>query len=155
MIVDHVRLRRRRYLLLRIADEITLDIGRFLRGEVVAGRAAKCWVLCPVTGKTVPVTAEELAAVMAEPAERWRESPELLGMEEEAKTRLVDLARRGILISDPPFEGWEELASGEQVLEQTQWLDLAAVYHAHSRWEGVSGVESVPRNDRAAQSPSL
>src|SRR4030095_9109841 len=116
-----VRVRRRRNFLLRIGDETTLDIARFLSGDISTRRNAGCWLLCPITGSELPVTAEDLQLVMTLPADTWLECKASVG--------LVDLASRGILLADPPADGWEQLASGEQTLEQAHWLDVAAVYH--------------------------
>src|SRR5262249_226625 len=63
-----VRVRRRRYFLLRVGDETTLDIARFLSGEISTKRNAQCWLLCPVSGKDLPITADELQLVMTLPA---------------------------------------------------------------------------------------
>jgi putative peptide maturation dehydrogenase len=134
-----VRLRRRRYLLLRVADEPVLDIARFLRGEIEVGSAPECTLLCPVRGQSLPLTAADVALIMTLPADRWLMPAELLSKQEEVQARLLDLAKRGVLLSDPAPEGWDDLVPGEQGLEKMQWLDLAAVYHAHTRWQGVAG----------------
>jgi putative peptide maturation dehydrogenase len=135
---------------LRIGDETTLDIGRFLRGEISTKRDARAWLLCPITGRDLPITAEELQLVMRLPAESWLERKVL-----EVDVRMLDFARRGIVLSDPCAEGWENLATGEQTLEQAHWLDLAAVYHAHTRWQGVLGVAPQSKADIHAQLENL
>ena len=142
-----VRLRRRRYFLLRIGDETTLDIARFLSGDISTRRNARCWLLCPITGRELPVTADDLQLVMTLPAETWLECKASVG--------LVDLASRGILLADPPADGWEQLASGEQTLEQAHWLDVAAVYHAHSSWQSVEGGDVLPTADAETQRENL
>ena len=138
-----VRLRRRRYFLLRVADEPVLDIGRFLRGEIALHTETKCALLCPVRGTSLPLTAAELALVMTVPADRWLTTDEVQSIEPEARVRLLDLAKRGVLLCEPASENWGDLAEGEEVLEQMQWHDLAAAYHAHSRWKGVAGNNAV------------
>lgn len=145
-----VRLRRRRYFLLRIGDETTLDIARFLSGEISTKLNARGWLLCPITGRELPITADELQLAMTLPAQTWLECKAA-----QADARMLDLARRGILLSDPPAEGWEHLASGEQTLEQAQWLDVAAVYHGHSGWHGVVGVDPQSMGDVHAQREHL
>src|SRR3954468_24214231 len=92
-----VRLRRRRYFLLRIGDETTLDIARFLSGEISTQRNAQGWLLCPITGRELPITGDELQLVMTLPAETWLEckAPQT-GDSDDA--HLLDLARRGIVL---------------------------------------------------------
>jgi putative peptide maturation dehydrogenase len=150
-----VRLRRRRYFLLRIGDETTLDIARFLSGEISTKRNARCWLLCPITGRDLPITADELQLVMTLPVESWLECKASQGGDSEDAVRMVDLARRGIVVSDPSADGWEHLAMGEQTLEQAHWLDLAAVYHAHTRWQGVLGVAPQSKADIHEQLENL
>ena len=144
-----VRLRRRRYFLLRIGDETTLDIARFFRGEISTQRNAQGWLLCPITGRELPITADELQLVMTLPVETWLEC------QPERDTRMLDLSRRGILLSDPPAYGWEQLATGEQTLEQAHWLDVAAVYHTHSRWQAVEGGDVLLKLDSDQQREHL
>ena len=125
--------------MLRVADEPVLDIGRFLRGFVELHPRAQCALLCPVRGRPLPITAAELALTMALPADRWLTSAEWNSMDERTQVQALELAGRGLLLSDPAPADWKDLVRGEQVLEQTHWHDLAAVYHSHSRWEGVVG----------------
>ena len=145
-----LRVRRRRYFLLRIGDETTLDIGRFFRGEISTARNAQGWLLCPITGKELPISADELQLVMTLPAETWLECEA-----SKADARMLELARRGIVLSDPCAEGWEHLATGEQTLEQAHWLDVAAVYHAHTRWQSVQGGDVLVAGDAGHQRENL
>ncbi len=142
-----VRLRRRRYFLLRIGDETTLDIAHFLRGEISTQRSAQCRLLCPITGKDLPLTVAELQLAMTLPEQTWLEC--------KPSASLLDLASRGILLSDPPVDGWEHLASGEQTLEQAHWLDVAAVFDAHSRWQAVEGGDVLVKADADQQREHL
>lgn len=150
-----MRVRRRRFFLLRVADDPTLDIKAFLSGEIVLRAETRCSLLCPIRGESLPLTVAELALVMGVPADRWVTEEELDPPTDGASTRIAELVRRGILLSDPPSARWEDLASAEQVLEQAQWLDVAAVYHAHSRWDGVVGVNVRPKHGDDAQPTRL
>ncbi len=148
MSADRRQFRRRRSMVLRVADEMVLGIAQFLKGQIAVDHVGKFSVLCPITCKTLVVTADELSAVAAVPAHRWLDHSEFEALDAEARMRLVDLARRGILLADPPFDGWETLSEGEQALEQAHWLDLAAVFHAHSGWDGVVGLDVMPGGDK-------
>ena len=48
-----VRLRRRRFFLLRVADDETFDLREFLRGEIVFRADTPCTLLCPVRGEAL------------------------------------------------------------------------------------------------------
>jgi putative peptide maturation dehydrogenase len=77
--------------------------------------------------------------VMTMPADRWLTTDEVQHIDADVRARLLDLAARGVLQCDPAAENWGDLTEGEEILAQMQWHDLAAVYQAHSRWNGISG----------------
>ena len=131
------RLRRRRYLLLRVADGPALDVGAFFRGEITVQDETRCTLLCPIRGESIALSAAELALVMTMPADRWLTASELDAIPAESRVQLIDLARRGVVMSDPPPPEWADLARGEDLLQLTHWYDLAAVFQAHSQWRGV------------------
>src|SRR5438874_10932568 len=102
MTIDtNVRLRRRRYAFVRVADEPTLDIRRFLRGEIAFQSDTQCALLCPVRGTSLPLTAGEFGLMIDVPSDRWLTSAEFIAIEPEWRTRLLALARRGTLVRDP------------------------------------------------------
>lgn len=131
------RLRRRRYFLLRVADGPALDVRALFRGDIALRDETHCMLLCPVRGDSIAVTVAELALVMTVPADRWLTAAELEALPAESRLQLAELARRGVVLSDPPPSEWADLAGGEELLEQTHWDDLAAVFQAHSQWHGV------------------
>src|ERR1700675_2616327 len=91
-----VRFRRRRYFLLRVADEPVLDIGRFFRGETRFRGEPRCWLLCPIRGESLPLTAAELALIMTLPVDDWLTVAQLQSKDQETRALLLDLARRGV-----------------------------------------------------------
>jgi putative peptide maturation dehydrogenase len=131
-----VRVRRRRFLLLRVADDTELDFGQFLTGSVEFKRETRCTLLCPVRGESMALTAEELGLVMQVPAHEWVSLHELDQLTENARACLLDLVRRGVLLSDPAPPECADLVAGEEALERMQWEDLAAVYQANTQWRG-------------------
>ncbi len=76
---------------------------------------------------------------MTVPSDRWLTTTELRNLEKKARTSLIDLANRGVLVADPAAESWADLGEGEELLEKMQWHDLAAVYQSHTGWKGVLG----------------
>ena len=72
-----VRFRRRRFFLLRVADERTLDMHAFFRGEVMLRGETRCALLCPIRGESLPLTATELDLAMKVPVDRWLTEAEL------------------------------------------------------------------------------
>jgi putative peptide maturation dehydrogenase len=129
-----VRLRRRRYAFIRVADEPTLDIRRFLRGQIAFQAETECALLCPVRGTSLRLTAEELGLMITVPSDRWLTSDEVRSIKPELRKRLLHLANRGILLCDPAPDGLKDVAEAEDLIEQTQWYDIAALHHGQSKW---------------------
>jgi putative peptide maturation dehydrogenase len=144
MSVSELRVRRRRFFICRVADETSLDVARFLRGSIEHRRKTNCTLLCPVSARSIPLSAEELALVMKLPAHCWVPVSEVHGMSDELCLQLLELARRGVLLCDPPANGWEDLSSGEEILERGQWLDIAAVYQGHTQWQHAANAPTWP-----------
>jgi putative peptide maturation dehydrogenase len=140
-----IRLRRRRVLILQAADELVLDVARLLRGGLELRPAPQVSLLCPIRGHSIALKLDELALVMTVPADRWIGAEELPTWPEHA-TVLFDLARRGILLSDPPLEESSDVVEGEAVIADAQWSGLAAVYHAHTSWQGVNSLAADETN---------
>jgi putative peptide maturation dehydrogenase len=95
-----------------------------------------------------------MALMMTLPVEQWLTSRPNTG---ELTTHLIlmDLAERGLILSDPSPKQWSDLLRGEQTLAQSQWLDLAAVYHAHSGWRDMHGDAASQRQDEEANQQRL
>jgi len=138
-IETNVRLRRRRYVFVRVADQPVLDIGRFLKGEIAFQTETECVLLCPVRGTSLRLSVEELGLMVNVPSDRWLTPDEVRAMRPELLNRVLDLAGRGILLCDPAPDGLDGIAEAEEVMEQMQWFDLAALHHGQSRWRGVDG----------------
>ncbi len=134
---DPVRLKRRRFSLVRIADERTLDFRAFLRGSLRFLAETRCTLLCPVRGESLALTLPELALLAQVPADRWVTERELVALQP-LWEELLALASRGLLLADPPAGNWHDLAEREEALDRTRWNDLAAVFHSHTGWRGLT-----------------
>ena len=133
-----IRVRRRQALILQVGDDFVLDVAGLLRGALDMRTAPQISLLCPIRGHSIALKLEELAMVMTVPAGGWISTEELCSPERAAA--LLGLARRGILLSDPPLEESRDVVEGEAAIADTQWSELAAVYHAHTRWQGVDSL---------------
>jgi putative peptide maturation dehydrogenase len=140
--------RRRKAIFLRVADERTLDVRSFLRGQLDLGNEVVCSVLCPITARALPLKIADLQLLMEVPSDRWISEDEL-DVKSGGPGRLIALARRGLVLVDPEVEGWRGLVAGEEALERLGWNELAAVFHAHTRWQGVKGKLADDRSDAA------
>ena len=142
----HVK--RRKFAVLRVADAPSFDIHALLRGELVSKPEAECTLLCPIRGKPLRLVASELGLFMRVPVDRWA-SVEELQLSGDERALVVALARRGLLLADPVVPEWADIASGEDTISRVGWTDLAMAFHAHSRWQGISGSLEDDRSDEA------
>jgi len=67
---------------------------------------------------------------------------DVMGVTDEERSQLLDLAQRGVLLCDPAPGDWHDLAAKEEVLTRTHWAELTAVYHARTRWQGKDVLHS-------------
>lgn len=123
-------------------------MGEFLRGGISFRAETHCTLLCPVRGEALELTPSEIALLAQVPADRWIGKTEIHG-QESAWAQLVELAKRGLVLADPPFDAWSDILPAEEALEHTQWLDVAAVFHAHTRWQGMTGPIAEDKSDEA------
>jgi putative peptide maturation dehydrogenase len=139
------RVRRRRVLILQATEELAVDVASLLRGGLELRRMPQLALLCPIRGRCIALEPEELALVMTVPDHRWV-SADMLHASPKHAAVVLDLARRGILLSDPPQGDSSDLVEGESVIADAQWSDLAAVFHAHTTWRGVNSLAADTTN---------
>jgi len=119
---------------------MTIDIAGLLQGELALRKAPNVSLLCPIRGQPIPLNLEELAVVMSVPADQWITIEEVSSSPPRAAV-LFDLACRGLLLSDPPLQESGDVVDGEALISEVQWDELAAVYHAHTRWRAVDALD--------------
>lgn len=134
--------------MLRVADDQVFDMRAFLRGEIAYRAETRCTLLCPIRGEALALTSAEIALLAQVPADRWVVQAEIPCLEA-VWTNLVGLAKRGLVLADPPFDAWSDLSAAEETLQRTHWLDVAAVFHAHTRWQGMTDPIAEDRSDEA------
>ena len=143
-----VRLRRRRFVLLRVADDRTLDLRAFLNGSIAFRAETRCTLLCPIRGQALGLTASELALQAQVPADRWISENEANALAT-PWLELLALASRGLLLADPAHVDWPDLAGGEEAIERARWNDVAAVFHSQTGWHGLKGKLATDRSAQA------
>lgn len=136
-----VQVRRSRYLFLRLEDGGLLDLGRLLAGELAVTSAPEIRALSVLTGHEYPLEPAELETLANVPAERWTSLGETADV--------LDLAAKGLLVSDAPEGRLAELRRREERLEASGWGRRAALFHFLDVWRDVDvlvpdAAESVP-----------
>src|SRR4249920_3990910 len=120
-----MRLKRRRNCTFRIRDEHVLDFEHFFRGEMSLRTELRCELLCPLTGEAIALDPGDVPLLARVSAHAWRTLEELATDDASIGFRLIELARRGILMSDSPSESWPRLAEKESGMDAAWWDDLA------------------------------
>lgn len=138
-------IRRRRVFILQTSDKLVLDVSNLLRGGLDMHRVPEISLLCPVRGDAIALTLGELLLALTVPCDRWIDMQQLGKTPDETAT-FFELARRGILISSPPLAESGDIFEAEEIIANVQWSDLAAVYHAHSAWQGVDSTSAESSN---------
>jgi putative peptide maturation dehydrogenase len=119
------RVRRTRYLFLRVLDD----------GTVVA-----LSVLC---GVEVPLDDEQLGLLRGVPADRWQDLAAAGSAE-----ALRSLAQAGLVVTDSADPELAELRRRDEQLAAPAWNRYAALFHAFTRWSDVhavvSGTQPIP-----------
>jgi putative peptide maturation dehydrogenase len=136
-----MRIRRRNPCLLEVDDELLPDFGALLRGTARLEATTHISLLCPASGKRIPLSKQEAAFIAGLSSETWCEADELAALGPLDSSGITSLVARGALISDLEDAESRSLREREALLHSIGWHPLAAVYHAHSRWHGVVGDE--------------
>lgn len=128
--------------MLRIRDHQVLDFERFFRGAMKLRPAMQLELLCPFTGRALPMEAADVALLSRVEARKWLELEDLARGDEALLKQLMGLAHRGVLLADPPDPAWPRLAAQEADMDGAWWNDVAGVLHAHASWRSI---DSMPK----------
>ncbi len=112
-----MRVRRRHPCLIQIGDALTPDFHALLRGEMRLNAAPRIELLCPVTARRIPLSADEVRLLAALTAHDWHEVDALAAAGPLDADAIVALAARDALISDADTPQAELLRDGEARLE--------------------------------------
>lgn len=132
--------RRRRPCILEIGDELIPDLAALFSGSIRLEVNLKIWLLCPLRGERLALTADELERLAQLPAEQWT-AVEALQQAGCTQPQIEALAARGLITTDAERGPLRELRDQEERLHAMGWHGLAAVYHARTRWSGIRGDE--------------
>ena len=120
--------RRTHYAFLYVEDAQALDVAALLGGEVPLRPAdPQVVALAVLSGERHRLERHELDLLLSVPADSWIEGDE----------RHVELAHKGLLISDGADVRLAELRERDLALSDNQWNLYAALYHHMTRWSGV------------------
>lgn len=125
------RVRRTEYLFFFCHDGRFLDIGQMLRGVVRLAPLKQLYAVSILAGKEVPLTGEELDAVLSVPADHW---VDVHGMNTTVLERLV---RNGLLVADGDEEEALEFRRRDELLSASEWNLYGALYHFLTKWRDV------------------
>ena len=130
MPVDAVH--RSAFVLFRHADSDLLDL-TFYRGGVDVEPAGRLAAMSAISGEEHPISLEELRLLGELPRRRWVPIEEV-GADAGA---ILDLARKGLVVTNARSGPLAELRRREDRLEREQWNPVAAIHHFCDRWRGV------------------
>lgn len=118
------RARRTRWAFLRCGDGAFVDLAALLRGEARVAFRPELQAVSILTGATSTLDRDELELLLALPADGWAECD---------SEHLDAVAAKGLAV----VEGGETAALDER-LARLEWNLYGALYHARTRWSGVT-----------------
>lgn len=134
-----MRIRRRRICFVQIADQLLPDFSALFSGELKIDPQPHAELLCPLSGRRIPVDAAALALLARIPAEGWQEVDTLVADGHASTAQIEDLVQRHVLLSDAEDDTISRrMIEDEARLESIGWYDLTTVYHAMTRWSGMA-----------------
>lgn len=123
------QVKRPRFLFFFVEERPQFDVQAFLAGELRADRLPQVFALAPLTESKCPLTPDELTLLSRLPAESWTPAGEL----DVEATRLEELARSGVLLTDAADPELALLRERDDLLARRQWHPYAAFYHFMNR----------------------
>jgi putative peptide maturation dehydrogenase len=131
--------RRTSYAFYYCEDDDTIDIPALLRGELVLRTEPRLVALSILTGQEHELSLDELHALLRIPSERWVELNET-GVD---AAHAEALARKGLLLTDPPHDGATELRRRDEQLSSSYWHVYAALHHFMTKWRDVGDADEL------------
>lgn len=138
--------------MLRIRDHQVLDIERFLRGTMLLRPEMRVELLCPFSGKALPMEFAEVALLAGLETHKWLELEDVARDNEALREQLLALAHRGVLLADPPDPAWPHLAAQEADMNKAWWDDVASVLHAHASWRSIDSMPAASAQEPGSES---
>jgi len=124
--------RRTHYAFFALEDGYLVDVAGLLRGELPrSGGEPRVLAFAVLTGERHELRREELDVLLLLPAERWVEDDGRHGR------LLVELADKGLVISDGDEAGRAALRARDEALSANEWNLYAALYHYMTQWSAV------------------
>jgi putative peptide maturation dehydrogenase len=123
------RVRRPRYICFCFDDFPFLDVGQLLRGSLEPAPVRQAYALSILRGEAVALTAREFELAASTPSDDWVEAVD--------EGTALELARKGVLLSDENDPELDELRARDEALESLGWNLEAALYFFLSKWRGI------------------
>lgn len=152
---EQPNVRRRRICIVEISDERRPDLHALLQGKIEWRTNTCIHLLCPASGRRLPLSEAALALLPGIPANDWQR-PEEVALRGHVSGDVVrEMISGGILVAKPAPDQSIDLDAAETQLETLGWHPLAATYHAQTRWSGVAGDEGYRDHSDAAHRERL
>jgi putative peptide maturation dehydrogenase len=125
------RVRRTDYVLFFSHDGQFLDVAKMLRGVARLASLKQLYAVSILSGKEVPLTADEFETLISVPAESW---VDVDGMNASVVERLV---ANGLMLGDGDDEHSAEFRRRDEQLAAGEWNLYGALYHFMTKWRDV------------------
>ncbi|WP_369978453.1 putative peptide maturation dehydrogenase [Xanthomonas bundabergensis] len=150
-----MKLRRRLHCIIEIGDVLFPNLSALLTGSVVFDSTIATNLLCPLSGKRIPLSPEALAIVASLPGNAWIDAGEVMRTHACDASFIDRMIQDEIVLCDVADSRSADILAGEATLETVGWHPLASVYHRMTAWSGVVGDEGSREHGNAAERARL
>ncbi|MBB4128258.1 putative peptide maturation dehydrogenase [Xanthomonas translucens] len=150
-----MKLRRRLHCIIEIGDVLFPNISALLNGAVVLDTSIATALLCPLSGKRIPLSPKALAIVASLPGNCWTDAGEVMQKHDCDAAFIDSMIADEIILCDVADSTSAAILAGQATLETVGWHPLASVYHRMSAWSGVVGDEGSREHGNAAERARL
>ena len=123
--------RRTVYVFFHCFDGDVPDLEAFFRGAAGTVRARQTFAISLLRGEEYPISREELDLALSMSSEDWRDVPDA------ELDRTLELARKGVLVTDADNEELRALRARDEALSSSGWNLYGALHYLMTKWSGV------------------
>lgn len=136
-----MQIRRRSPCLIEFEDTLVPDLAALLRGKAKLDSSITPNLLCPIAQKKLSLSIDEVRVISAISADRWHSPIEVARSSGVPVAGILSMVERKLLCSDGDDPAATELREAEARLNSVGWHPHAAIYHALTAWQNVTGDE--------------
>jgi hypothetical protein len=152
---NQMNFRRSRFILFSIDDPQASVKNRLFWDYISTKIHLKIYCISILTGIEIPITADELRILISIPRDEWISKSDALLMSQTTISKLIRLAKNGLLLCDIDEPDLVQYKKRDEKLENTEWNVYAAFYHFMYKWQDVDQNAQLPVQEEELSEPNI